>query len=400
MVDVTAPNADMPHLLSPLPPTVAQRLREAENLLLERVMDAALASSEDQGRPLGGAPGRGVRTGVQAAVDEFLALVADPEHDLGPAREVFRQLGREEFRDGRFIDALRSTLGAGTQAIWAVLVELGNANEVEPEHLHVLAGALLPFLDQLSAAAAEGYLEEQERTSIDSGMTRRRLITTLIQSAHVDENAQRKAAEAARWQPPDTVAVLVVEGTDADQLARMIGANSIGATLEDTAVVLVPEADAAGRLTHLQRVVKGRRAALGSTVPLPQARASFRQAVRALRLIDHDARNAPGLVVCADHLLTLILGWEEGLTDRLADDALRPLQAVSEGHRSTLEDTLLTWLRHQGRVVATAEALHAHPQTIRYRLRQLRTLFGDALDDPDGRYRLETALRWRVLSRR
>lgn len=396
---MAAPNLDMPTLLGPLGPTVAQRLREAENLLLERVLEAARASSEDQARPLGGAAGRGIRTGVRTAVDEFLAVVADPTHDLRPAREVFRQLGREEFRDGRFIDALRSTLGAGTQAIWAVLVELGNAKEITPEHLHVLAGALFPFLDQLSAAAAEGYLEEQERTSIDFGMTRRRLVSTLTQSAHADDNVQRKAAEVARWQLPDTVGVLVVEGTDADRLARMIGANSIGATLEDTAVVVVPEANAAGRLTHLQRVAKGRRAALGSTVPLPRARESYRQAVRALRLIDDGALNASGLVVCADHLLTLILGWEEGLTDRLADDALRPLQEVSEGHRSTLEATLLAWLRHQGRVAATAEALHAHPQTIRYRLRQLRTLFGDALDDPDRRYRLETALRWRVLSR-
>lgn len=397
---MTAPHPDMPRLLGRLPATVAQRLREAEDVLLEHVLDAARASSETQGRPLGGAAGRGVRTGVRAAVDEFLELVADPEHDLGPAREVFRQLGREEFRDGRFIDALRSTLGAGTQAIWSVLVELGKTQEIEPEHLHVLAGALFPFLDQLAAAAAEGYLEEQERTSIDFGMTRRRCVSTLIQSVHADENAQRKAAEAARWQLPDRAGVLLVEGTDADRLARMIGADSIGATLEDTAVVVVPDADAAGRLTHLQRVVAGRRAALGSTVALSQARESYRQAVHALRLLDDGAIEATGLVVCADHLLTLILGWEEGLTDRFADQALRPLQQVSTGHRRTLEDTLLTWLQHQGRVVPTAESLHAHPQTIRYRLRQLRTVFGDALDDPDGRYRLETALRWRVLSRK
>lgn len=396
---MATPDLDVSGLLAALPPTTAQRLREAEDLLLARVLEAARASSEHQGRPLEGAAGRGIRTGVRAAVDEFVALVADPSHDLGPAREVFRQLGREEFRDGRFIDALRSTLVAGTQAIWAVLVELGEAGQVEPEHLHVLAGALLPFFDQLSAAAAEGYLEEQERTSIDFGMTRRRLVSTLMQPDAVDDATRRKVAEAARWQLPESVGVLVVEGTDADQLARMIGGDSIGATLEDTAVVVVPEADAPGRLTHLRRVVQGRRAALGSTVPVQRARESFRQAVRALRLVDDSVLDGPGLVVCAEHLLTLVLGWEEGLADRFADDALSPLQEVAEGHRRTLEDTLATWLRHQGRVVATAEALHAHPQTVRYRLRQLRTLFGDVLDDPDGRYRLETALRWRLLSR-
>jgi DNA-binding PucR family transcriptional regulator len=41
-------------------------------------------------------------------------------------------------------------------------------------------------------------------------------------------------------------------------------------------------------------------------------------------------------------------------------------------------------------VRATAEALHVHVQTVRYRLAQLREVFGDALDD--GRARLELAL--------
>jgi DNA-binding PucR family transcriptional regulator len=34
-----------------------------------------------------------------------------------------------------------------------------------------------------------------------------------------------------------------------------------------------------------------------------------------------------------------------------------------------------------------------HPQTVRYRVAQLRELFGDALDTPDGRFELELALR-------
>jgi DNA-binding PucR family transcriptional regulator len=42
-----------------------------------------------------------------------------------------------------------------------------------------------------------------------------------------------------------------------------------------------------------------------------------------------------------------------------------------------------------------AEALHVHPQTVAYRLGQLRTLFGDGLNDPDRRFALELALRAR-----
>lgn len=40
-----------------------------------------------------------------------------------------------------------------------------------------------------------------------------------------------------------------------------------------------------------------------------------------------------------------------------------------------------------------AARLHVHPQTVRYRLRQLEKLFGDALHDSDARLELILALR-------
>jgi DNA-binding PucR family transcriptional regulator len=40
-----------------------------------------------------------------------------------------------------------------------------------------------------------------------------------------------------------------------------------------------------------------------------------------------------------------------------------------------------------------AERLGLHVQTVRYRLKGLRELLGDALDDPDERFELALALR-------
>lgn len=42
-----------------------------------------------------------------------------------------------------------------------------------------------------------------------------------------------------------------------------------------------------------------------------------------------------------------------------------------------------------------AAALHVHPQTVRYRLAQLRDIFGEALDDPATRFELSLAVRAR-----
>ncbi len=51
--------------------------------------------------------------------------------------------------------------------------------------------------------------------------------------------------------------------------------------------------------------------------------------------------------------------------------------------------------RAAGDRAAVAADLHIHPQTVRYRLKQLRELFGPDLDgDPDTRLRLTLALAW------
>jgi DNA-binding PucR family transcriptional regulator len=60
-----------------------------------------------------------------------------------------------------------------------------------------------------------------------------------------------------------------------------------------------------------------------------------------------------------------------------------------------LAETLRAWLDCQGRIDETARALDVHPQTVRYRLNQLREAFGGALDDADARFELELALRVR-----
>jgi DNA-binding PucR family transcriptional regulator len=60
-----------------------------------------------------------------------------------------------------------------------------------------------------------------------------------------------------------------------------------------------------------------------------------------------------------------------------------------------MRETALAYVTHGGNAVAMAQALHLHPQTIRYRIARLRELLGEQLDDPDSRFELEIALRHR-----
>jgi DNA-binding PucR family transcriptional regulator len=82
------------------------------------------------------------------------------------------------------------------------------------------------------------------------------------------------------------------------------------------------------------------------------------------------------------HLADLVLTADaEALAD-LRDHALAPLADLSPGTRERLAETLLSWLLHQGRREEVAAALHVHPQTVRYRMGQVRGLYGDQLSDP------------------
>jgi DNA-binding PucR family transcriptional regulator len=139
-------------------------------------------------------------------------------------------------------------------------------------------------------------------------------------------------------------------------------------------------------------------------VPLTGASGSLRWAGQALALArrglvraESDDDGGAGIVWCEDHLPTLVLLADTDLAATLSRDALAPLRQLRPGQADRLAKTLLAWLESAGDANAAARLLHVHPQTIRYRLRQVSGLFGDALTDPDARFRLLLALRVRRL---
>ncbi|MFC3518258.1 PucR family transcriptional regulator [Streptomonospora nanhaiensis] len=84
----------------------------------------------------------------------------------------------------------------------------------------------------------------------------------------------------------------------------------------------------------------------------------------------------------------------------MAETRLAPLRGLRPDRRERLTDTLLAWLQSGFNANEVAARLHVHPQTVRYRLRQVEGLFGDRLRDPDHRFELEMVLRAERLARR
>jgi hypothetical protein len=217
------------------------------------------------------------------------------------------------------------------------------------------------------------------------------------------------AASEAGWALPRTLAALAVEAEDgdgggagdeqADRLAVRLGPDTLVARVPPVVAALIPDPAAPGRRRELEAALRERPAALGPAVRWPDAAVSFARAREVLRLAGEGAiREDGGLLLAEHHNLSLLLGADRRLARDVADQALAPLEGETELSRDRLRTTLDAWLRHRGRTEAVARALHVHPQTVRYRLARLRELFGARLDDPDGRFELELALRSRLVA--
>ena len=103
------------------------------------------------------------------------------------------------------------------------------------------------------------------------------------------------------------------------------------------------------------------------------------------------------MIRCDEYLSTLLIFSDEELARALSGAWLAQLDRLKPAARDRLAETMLQWLQHGGNAHEVAMHMHVHPQTVRYRLRQIDELFGGELRDPDRRFDLEMALRARRL---
>lgn len=382
-----------------LPPKVATVVRPLLPALVDEIIQAVGTVPAYQ-RPLEGEFGIGVRAGVEEALSHLVREIE--ASGPVPRSDVYARLGRGEMRAGRSLDALLSAYRIGARVTWRRVAEAGERSGLEPATLYLLAESIFAYIDMLSAESAEGYAREQTQTAGEAELARRRLVRLLVRDPAAEPELVQAASREAAWELPRTLAVVAIatgvpagEREDAGERRRAALRLPVGAIVESVGEVLcaiVPDPDAPGRRAQLQRAVRqaGVRAGLGTTVAWSDAGLSFVRARAALALAP--VCEEP-LISAREHAGELLLAADPLLAAEFAAVQLAPLSELAAGARERLTATLAAWLDEQGRLGPAALRLGIHPQTARYRLARLRELFGDALDDPDGRFWLTLALR-------
>ena len=370
-------------------PSVAQA---AVAEIIVEVPSYADAFQGDMGHVIGNA--------VELALGGFLELAtartgADASTPIRPALDGAYELGRGEARSGRSMDALLAAYRVGARVSWRHLSGSAVTAGLTVGQLARFAELVFAYIDQLSAASVAGHSDELETTGRVRTRYLERLAGLVLAGGPLPELTA--AAERADWAPPRTLTAVIlpetaVRGALVSLDGRTLRSNQDVAALDATTelvVLLVPDAEGRSR-PALLRSLDGRDAVVGPPRPWAEARASYLRACRALQLglaaegsepLDTDRRLAE-LVLRADG---------EALAD-LRARVLAPLDDLTPGAREKLVETLRAWLLHHGRREQIAAELFVHPQTVRYRMTQLRDLYGKRLEDPRTVLELTIAL--------
>jgi hypothetical protein len=380
-----------------LDPEVVATLGTHLQRVAERTVEAITAEVPGYAGALTGEMRDNIELAVQMALGAFLRLAeqaqdADPSTPLQPAIEGAYALGRGEARSGRAMDALLGAYRVGARVSWRELSGAVVGMGLPAATVARFAELVFAYIDQLSAASVAGHTDELATT----GRVRQRYLERLGQDllSGASSDVLGASAERADWTPPETLTAVVlptvrVRGAVAVLDPRTLVVSGDLVSLEggeSRSVLLVPGTDARSRV-QLLRLLRGRPAVVGPSRPWTAVASSYRRAVRAAPLVRGEE-----VVDTDERLADLVLGADpEALAD-LRARVLAPLAAVKPATAERLAETLRSWLLHQGRREEVAADLVVHPQTVRYRMTQLRDLYGDRLTDPTTVLELTVAL--------
>lgn len=378
---------------------VAEALQAVLPRMAERTVAAVTVEVPSYADGFSGRMGQNIENAVQMALGAFLRLATRAEGtaagtQLSPALEGAYELGRGEARTGRSIDALLAAYRVGAGVAWRELSSTAVANGLPAAGIARFAELVFAFIDELSGSSVAGHADELATT----GRVRERYLERLGQNLVAGEPIEtlQASAERADWEPPKSLTAVLLPSVQLRRLASAFNPSTLQLSeellgvdsAESLSLLLVPDMEGPLR-SQLLRTLKGRQAWVGPARTWTQAQTSYRRAVQCRALVV-----APGaeVVDSDEHLVELVLGADADAAEDLRRRVLAPLEKLRPSTAERLTETLRSWLLHQGHRDAVAADLFVHAQTVRYRMTQLRDLYGDTLNDPKTILELTVAL--------
>jgi hypothetical protein len=381
-----------------IPDAVAETMRDELPAVAEQTVAAIVVEVPSYADAFGGEMGRTIENAVQLALGGFLVLASagggDASTPIQPALDGAYALGRGEARSGRSMDALLAAYRVGARVSWRHMAASGVRAGLTAEQLARFAELVFAYIDQLSASSVAGHSDEL----VTSGRVRERYLERLadLLLAGASRDGLLAAAERADWAPPKTLTAVILPESNIRRVLLSLDPRTLrsGTDVPDApadvelGVLLVPDAGGRSR-PALMRSLAERDAVVGPARPWEEVHASYARACAAVAL---GLTSDDGPLDTEKRLADLVLRADGAALADLRAQVLAPLSDLSDSAREKLTETLRSWLLHQGRREQVATELFVHAQTVRYRMTQLRELYGARLDDPRTVLELTIAL--------
>jgi DNA-binding PucR family transcriptional regulator len=253
------------------------------------------------------------------------------------------------------------------------------------------------YAREVAFATAEVYARAAEvRGAWDARLEA--LVVDAVLRAETDE-AVLSRASALGWKARGTVCVVLGASPERrtetdlfDEVRRTAGAHGMDALCAvqgERLVVLLGGVDDPRRAASAVAGLFGHGPVVTGPVAtdLAGAAASARAAVSAYRATA-GWPDAPRPVLAEELLAERALGGDGHARRQLVDDVYLPLLHA----RGQLVETLTAWLDQGQAIEGAARALFVHPNTVRYRLRQVADLTGLTPNHPRDAFTLQIAL--------
>ena len=383
-----------------LPAEISKLLQPTLPALVEEIIGTIRQTVPAYTRPLEGRFGEAVRRGTEVALTSFLALPGTSRPALSAeARGVYAALGSGEVRQGRTLESLLAAYRAGTRVTLRRFSQTAIEADYQSEVLLAIGESVLAYIEEVSAASAEGFSFEQSERAGEVDRRRAEVVELLL-LGQADEVAVQQAATAAGWSLAHHLVAILLPLGEAPAARFALGRRALSVDRATDTVVLAAAPATGKERRELERALRGRRAVIGPVREWSRVPDSLRLAVTATAVLVDETAAAFGddelPLWVEEHLADIVLGAESAALVDMGVRRLGPLDGLRTGPQQRLTETLLAWLRHWGQRAPIAQELRIHPQTVGYRVAQLRQLFGAQLDDPQVRFEMELVLRARL----
>jgi hypothetical protein len=347
---------------------------------------------------------------AQAGLQSFVEWLRSPDDVLRLTGEVFAAAPRAMARSvtlQQTVELIRETIAVAEASVPSL---------AGPTDEHLVSEELLRFSREIAFAAARVYASAAESRGSWDDRLEALIIDGMVRGTGVGDALPSQFA-ALGWQAGGPIAVLAgsaPDGPNADALdaahtlARALGteimagvhggrlvvvlrcgADPVGAatTAHETAMAAAAETATATATGLLPAFGPGPVVLSPPAADLGAASAVTRAALSGLRAAPAWP-GAPRPVPTEALLPERALAGDEEARAELIRTVYRPLVASGD----VLTETVTAYLDSAGALEATARALFVHPNTVRYRLRRVTEVCGEAPATARGAFALRVAL--------